>query len=789
MGALTKALNTLKQYKENRNQQSELSFTAFMQEVVERPERNIRNVAQVYADMVHYFVSDGVDEYRDDPESINYLNYNCSRLLAEGSDRPFFADRLFANRLVRHVESLSIGDQQNKIYIFDGPHGSGKSTFLNNLLRKFEQYANTPEGTRFEVVWRLKENHLVDGVHQVASLASKLSQLLGDEPHNETAHVKNRSEGETAEPGSWLTLPCPSHDHPLLLIPKEIRRRFLDELLENGHFKGHLFTEKKYEWVFRDEPCTICTSLYQELRKQYADPLTVLEDCVLARPYVFNRRLGNGISVFNPGDRRSQKNVISDEGVQRSLNNMFSPGGKVSYLYSNYAKINNGIYALMDVKSHNTERLMDLHNIISDGVHKVEHIEERVNSLFFALMNPEDKKVLTDLAAFSDRIEYVNIPYVLDIKTELEIYREVFGKHIDESFLPRVLHNFARVIVATRLRIKSDAMLEWIQNPDKYQLYCDRNLQLLKMEIYTGYIPAWLAEEDVERFTSKRRLKIIAESEQDGWKGLSGRDSIRMFNEFYSTYVREDKLIDMSMLGKFFRKYCKKDKEILPMGFLDSLLRMYNYVVLQSVKESLYYYNEEQISRDIQNYMFAVNFEPGTVETCRFTREKLEINENFFQRIESRLMVKPSDAVTFRNSVQKAYTTSTLTQEILRDNLDITETALYLHLHERYIHTLKDKVLEPFEENENFRRAVKDFDQESFKTYDKKIRNDVSFMMDNLQKKFGYSRQGAKEICIYVIDNNLAKVFAGQLPPVQLPSSPASGSPSFGQLPPGQMIP
>jgi len=762
MCALTKALKTLSQYKGNQNQQAELSFADFLQEVVERPERNIRNVAQIYADMVHYFVRDGVDEYRDDPESINYLNYDCSRLFVEGSDRPFFADRLFANRLVRHVESLSVGDQQNKIYIFDGPHGSGKSTFLNNLLRKFEQYANTPEGTRFEVVWHLKENLLVGGVHSVASLATKLSLLLGEEVRDEAGSTKDRPEKEPIGKVSGLTLPCPSHDHPILLIPKEIRRCFLDDLFANDPFKEALFTEKKYEWVFRDEPCTICTSLYQELFKRYADPLKVLES-VFARPFVFNRRLGNGISVFNPGDRRSQKGVVSDEEIQRSLNAMFSPGGKVPYLYSNYARANNGIYALMDVKSHNTDRLMDLHNIISDGVHKVEHIEERINSLFFALMNPEDKKVLTDLAAFSDRIEYVNIPYVLDIKTEIEIYREIFGEHIEESFLPRVLHNFARVIMATRLRTKSEAMQEWIQNAEKYELYCDQNLQLLKMEIYTGYIPAWLEEEDVERFTSKRRLKIIAESEQDGWKGLSGRDSIRMFNEFYSTYEREDKLIDMSMLGKFFRKYCKKDKEMLPMGFLDSLVRMYNYSVLQSVKESLYYYNEEQISRDIQNYMFAVNFEPGTVEICRFTREKLEITETFFQRIESRLMVKPSEAVTFRNSVQKSYTTSALTQEILRDNLDITETSLYLHLYERYIHNLKDKVLEPFQENENFRRAVKDFDQESFKTYDKKIQSDVSFMMDNLQKKFGYSRQGAKEICIYVIDNNLAKIFTSQL--------------------------
>jgi hypothetical protein len=64
----------------------------------------------------------------------------------------------------------------------------------------------------------------------------------------------------------------------------------------------------------------------------------------------------------------------------------------------------------MDIKSHNIERLIELHNIISEGVHKVEDIEENVNSLFLAVMNPEDKKNIKDIQSFSDRIVYINIP-------------------------------------------------------------------------------------------------------------------------------------------------------------------------------------------------------------------------------------------------------------------------------------------------------------------------------------------------------------------------------------------
>jgi len=407
--------------------------------------------------------------------------------------------------------------------------------------------------------------------------------------------------------------------------------------------------------------------------------------------------------------------------------------------------------------------LIELHNIISEGVHKVENIEENVNSLLIALMNFEDKKNIQDFQSFSDRIEYTNIPYVLDLNTEVDIYRNIFGKHIDESFLPRVLRNFARVIISSRLDLRSDALLEWIGDPKKYRLYCDENLLLLKMELFTGHIPPWLSEEDSKQFTAKRRRKILAESESEGAKGFSGRDSIKIFNEFYSKYAREGKLINMSELCIFFTKVRKDLSESIPEKFLESMLDMYDYTILQEVKESLYYYNEEQISRDLQNYLFAINFETGTVETCNYTGDKLEITDEFFESFENRILgarVDKNKRLSFRKDTQKEYTINTLTQEIMLDGHPITATKLYQSLHERYVHNLKEKVLDPFIENENFRQAIKDYGEEGFKTHDKKIKNDVTYLMNNLCDKYKYTQQGAREVCIYVIDNELAKKFS-----------------------------
>ncbi|MBU4053787.1 MAG: serine protein kinase PrkA, partial [Proteobacteria bacterium] len=376
-----------------------------------------------------------------------------------------------------------------------------------------------------------------------------------------------------------------------------------------------------------------------------------------------------------------------------------------------------------------------------------------------ALMNPEDKKNIQDFASFSDRIEYIKIPYILDLHTETEIYRNIFGKHIDSAFLPMVLENFARVILSSRLNLRSRVLWEWIGNPEKYALVCDENLQLLKMEIYSGRIPPWLTEEDRKRFTAKRRRDIIGESEFEGIQGFSGRDAITIFSQFLSTYVKNQEQITMGTLYNFFTKYRKDLGDALPRGFMEALTRMYDYTVLQEVKESLYYYNEGQITRDIQNYIFATNFESGVTEICNYTGDKLHITDEYFEGMENYLLGSNTEheaRVGFRKEIQKQYTNTTLTREILMEGKSMGETRLFQDLHERYVRNLKEKVLEPFLENENFRRAIKDWGTENYRAYDSKIRNDVDFLIANLCKKFKYNRKGARTICMYVMDRNLA---------------------------------
>lgn len=773
MGNLDRALDHLDRSNSGNNQRVAVPFFQFAEMAAEEPERYLRNIFQAFHDGVKNFVTEEPNEYPDDPESVGFVNYDCSRLFAEGLDNPFFADRLFASRLIRLVESLKQGSQQNKIYVFDGPPGCGKSTFLNNLLRRFEDYTNTEAGLRYEAVWRLDQHRLGDRqTHQPGPLLEKIHLLLGEAQQERMTAEPVETE---YDPGAlypdqeqsfpadgYVKVPCPNHDHPILVIPRKLRRAFLEDLFTGSAFKNIALTSKEYNWLLRDEACTICQSIYQALLDRLGSHREVLA-MLTVRPYLFNRRLGEGITVFNPGDASPKRFVLTNRTIQHHLNRLFGDSQPIQYIFSEQARSNNGIYALMDIKSHNINRLVELHNVVSEGVHKVENVEESITSLFLALMNPEDKQNIADLASFSDRVEYVNIPYVLDINTEVAIYLNIFGQSISQRFLPWVLQNFARVIISTRLSKESKTLTNWLKDPSHYARYCDENLLLLKMELYTGLIPPWLDEEDVKNFSARVRRKLLAESEQEGHEGLSGRDSIKIFSQFFQTFAKEDRLINMQTLINFFTKVRPDIAKTVPEGFLDALLSMYGYTVLEQIKESLYYFNEERIAKDLKNYLVALNYELGMTAVCQYTGEQLTISEEFLHGLEDNILgpeVSEERRHAFRTETQREYTSKTLTREMLVDGLPITATELYAALYERYVHNLQSRVLDPFVKNENFRRAIKDFGTEDFKTYERKIQDDVTFMLGNLSKKFNYTEKGAQEVCIDVIDQGLAQKFS-----------------------------
>jgi hypothetical protein len=732
--------NILKDFEKRKKAEGDylyLNFSDFLERLRSRPERILRDIFQLVHDMVHFYVPPGVDEMPEDEESVHFMNYDFHRLLIKGSDAPYFADRLFANRFMALIDSFGRVPDWHKIYLIEGPPGSGKSTFLKNFLYRFQRYMTVEEeGEYYETVWEIDTGLFPD-----------FNQDLESADIADGIYFKNQTH---------ILVPCPHHDNPILQIPKEFRKELLYEIIADEEFKEKLYTEKRYKWIFKAEPCTICLSLYEALLDKIQSPMKVLE-MLKPRQYRVNRRLGEGISVYNPGDLYKKK-VNSNPMLQRRLNVLFGDSNKVKYSFSDLARTNNGIYVVMDVKSQNQERIQSLHGVVSDGIHKVESIEENIKSLFIALINPQDKEQINKTKSLQDRSVYIQMPYVLDYKTEIAIYKNNFGAKIGEDFLPGVLNNFAKVIVSTRLSQESPGLANWIKNPKKYSQYCDEQMQLLKLDLYTGHIPDWLEEDDLRSFKAEVRRNILSEAESEGTSGITGRESIYVFNSFYSQYSKRDRMINMQMVYDFFLALSKEDEdETISREFLDSLIQSYDYTALQQIKECMYTYNKQMISENIQDYIFALNFDYGSAEKNPLTGKVIEVTEEFFRSFEDVLLGKRTPVMereAFRKDVQQKYVSQT-SREVQVEKKRFTQTSLYRELQMKYLRALKQHVLDPFLINDQFRNAIKEYKTKEFKSYDKKIKKDVTFLLRRLQQKYDYSEAGAKEVCIYIMDKNI----------------------------------
>lgn len=748
--SLEKFIEENSQIKE-RDVRPTIPFEEFTILIKQNPKHYLRDIFQFFYDMIFHYIEKMPEKKASKIFSQITEQFNLDGLLVKNCDNPFFADNLFAKRFLELLSTIKRISGQNRLILFEGPPGSGKSTFLNNLIQKAEEYASTSDGSLYKTYWRIDTETVRRNL-----FSQEIYNIF--ENGDKNGFAEDITPQDTLRRRKSIDFSCPRHDHPILQIPKQFRYDFIDQLIENKSIKNEIFNSMEYEWIFRDAPCNICQSLFNVLLDRLKDPNHIYK-MIFARKSVFKRLFGVGISVFNPSDPLINEPFRNDF-IEKLLRELLRTDN-IDFTFSYLSYTNNGIYALMDIKENNRERLFKLHGIISDGIHKVGLIEEKIKSLFLGLVNPEDKIHFEGIRSFQDRIISLRIPYVLDYSTEVEIFKQKFGEKIKDKFLPNVLENFAKIIIATRLQRDSKTLRNWISDLNKYQRFIDKNFLHLKVLLYSGEIPEWLQSEDIKLLDKKVIASVIAESENDGFAGISGRQSIQLLGEILEN-SNNDLYVSMHFVVQFFQKSNVKEIKELPEDFIQCLANSYDYKVLQEVKESIYYYNKEEIENQIANYLFSINYDIGDSIKCPYTNDEIVVSDEFFKKFETVMVganASPFLRAKFRKEVQQMYVTTTLTQEMQVQKKTIYETTQFKNLYALYINYLKKNALAPYLENANFIRAIKEFNTSSFDKYDEKLKRDIRFLIKNLMNKFNYSSKGALQILLYVIENNLDKKY------------------------------
>jgi serine protein kinase len=225
------------------------SFADYLRLLKEDP-RPLRTSFQRVHDMI---LAQGMEEYTLFREKL--LHYRFFDDPFEGGKDAIFGLDKPLMRLVATLKAAAhrLGPER-RILLLHGPVGSAKSTIARLLKKGLEAYSRTEEGRLYTFYWKTEEG----------------------------------------------PLPCPMHEEPLHLLPKELREEFLAELRA-------LHPAYPYPLEVEGDLCPVCRFQMREaLARHGGDLAAVLEKEIVVKRLVLSEKDRVGIGTFQPKDEKNQ---------------------------------------------------------------------------------------------------------------------------------------------------------------------------------------------------------------------------------------------------------------------------------------------------------------------------------------------------------------------------------------------------------------------------------------------------------------------------------------------------
>lgn len=350
---------------------------------------------------------------------------------------------------------------EKRVILLHGPVGSSKSTIARLLKKGIEQYSKQPEGRLYTFEW------------------INLSEVL-------------KMEGDT--------LPCPIHEEPLLLIPKDRRSAVLKLLNDKRdhnrtvHISGDL--------------CPVCRYMMKELMRHYRGDWQLLtNNHIRVKRLVLSEQDRIGIGTFQPKDEKNQDSTELTGDVNfRKIAEYGSDSDPRAFNFDGEFNIaNRGIIEFVEVLKLDVAFLYDL--LTASQEHKIKpkkFAQTDIDEVIIGHTNePEYKKLQNNefMEALRDRTVKIDIPYITKLDEEIKIYKKDFNPetvpHI--HIAPHTIEMAAMWGIMTRLEV-----------PKKH------NLSLLqKLKLYNG--------KTMQHFTDDNIKELRKEANREGLEGISPR--------------------------------------------------------------------------------------------------------------------------------------------------------------------------------------------------------------------------------------------------------------------------
>ncbi len=441
-----------------------LSFEEYVNLFVQDPRHQSRNAAQYLLDVIDHFGTEMVDH-----PTGKIRRFKIFDLADDGNCRVAGQEEV-QNAIYRAIGNFTRAGRINRLILLHGPNGSAKSTIIHALKRGMEIYSRQPVGAVYRLNWIFPSQKLVKGS---IGFAERLTS------HGELATYAHL-DAENID----VRLPCELRDHPLFLIPREERRKVIEQGVRTGEGSQEDFVLSEY--LLQGELCHKCRRIYNTLLAAYSgDYLQVLRHIQVERFYISRRYQVGTVSV--------EPQMSVDAGfhqmtADRSQMNLPAALQNV-VLYEPYGALvsaNRGLIEYSDLLKRPLEAFKYLLGASETGEVPLEPFVLQLDEVLIASSNEKHLaafKELPDFTSFRARLELIRVPYLRRYKAEREIYdaqitRTTVGKHV----APHATEVAAIWAVLTRLkkpipdRYPSDLrqLLDHLQPIEKMHLYQER---------------------------------------------------------------------------------------------------------------------------------------------------------------------------------------------------------------------------------------------------------------------------------------------------------------------------
>ena len=446
------------------------SFRDYLAMVEENP-LVTRNSFQRLYDMI---ISFGTEEYIEYKKKITHYKF-FDDSFDNGKDAIFGLD-VPLMKLVQTIKAAAMGyGPERRVLLLHGPVGSAKSTIVRLLKKGLEYNSRIPEGALYSFRW----------IGEGAATPRLPSDLA----------VSDEEAARAEEEG----MPCPMHEEPLHLLPRQFREVFLRQANEK------LADERRV--VVEGGLCPACRFMFNQYMDRYEGDWTRVIEHVKVTRLLLSEQDRVGIGTFQPKDEKNQDSTeLTGDINYRKIAIYGSDSDPRAFNFDGEFNVaNRGVIEFIEVLKLDVAFLYDL--LGASQEHKIKpkkFAQTDIDEVIIAHTNePEYRRLQNNefMEALRDRTVKIDIPYVTHLDSEIRVYerdfnrRRVRGKHI----APHTIEMAAMWSVLTRL-----------EEPKKVNL-----TRLQKLKLYNG--------KSLPGFTEDNVKELRKEAEREGMQGISPR--------------------------------------------------------------------------------------------------------------------------------------------------------------------------------------------------------------------------------------------------------------------------